>query len=446
MQKPREKAMASTDAPPAFHVLAKPTGAICNLNCSYCFYVAKERLYPKSRFRMTDEVLESYIRQYLAAQQVPHTTIAWQGGEPTLMGLDFYRRSIAYEDKYTASGMTIGRTLQTNGTLLDEEWCTFLREHHYLVGLSLDGPRELHDVYRVDMAGHPTFDWVLHAARLLQEHKVDFNILCAVSAANVTHPAEVYRFLRDDVGAQFIQFIPIVERNNETGFQERNTVTNCSVTAEQWGRFLITIFDEWVTRDVGRVFVQHFDAALAAWAGEPPAICIFSPTCGTALALEHNGDLYSCDHFVEPDYRLGNILDTPLIELVSSDAQRQFGLNKRDTLPRYCQECPVRFACHGECPKNRFLETPTGESGLNYLCAGYRAFFTHIDQPMRQMTALLRQGGAPAEVMSKHRRPTVPTKAGRNDPCPCGSGLKYKKCHGAQKRGSKETESSKIQF
>jgi len=423
--------MHPTNSPPAFHILAKPTGAICNLNCSYCFFLAKEHLYPDSRFRMTDEVLESYLDQYLAAQRIPHATIAWQGGEPTLMGIDFYRRSIACEQKYARSGLTIERTLQTNGTLLDEEWCTFLREHRYLVGLSLDGPRDLHDVYRVDKAGHPTFDRVLRAAHLLLEHDVEFNILCAVSAANVEHPIDVYRFFRDDVGAQFIQFIPIVERNNETGFQEGNTVTDRSVTAEQWGRFLIAIFDEWVTRDVGRVFVQHFDAALAAWAGEPPAVCIFSPTCGTALALEHNGDLYSCDHFVEPDYLLGNILDTPLIELVSSDAQRQFGLNKRDTLPRYCQECPVRFACHGECPKNRFMETPTGESGLNYLCAGYRAFFTHIDQPMRQMTALLREGRAPAEVMLKQRQSTAPAKAGRNDPCPCGSGLKYKKCHGA---------------
>jgi uncharacterized protein len=392
--------MDSSNVPPAFHVLAKPTGAICNLNCSYCFYIAKERLYPKSSFRMTDEVLESYIRQYLAAQRVPQATIAWQGGEPTLMGLDFFRRSIAYERRYATKGMSIERTLQTNGTLLDDEWCTFFREHGYLVGLSFDGPCELHDAYRLDKTGHPTFDRVLNAARLLQEQNVEFNILCAVSAANVTHPIEVYRFFRDDVGAQFIQFIPIVERNNQTGFYEA-TVTDRSITAEQWGRFLIDIFNEWITRDVGRVFVQHFDAALAAWAGAPPAVCIFSPTCGTALVLEHNGDLYSCDHFVEPDYLLGNILDTPLVELVSSDAQRHFGLNKRDTLPQYCQECPVRFACHGECPKNRFIETPTGESGLNYLCAGYRAFFAHIDHPMKQMTALLRQGRAPADVMLK---------------------------------------------
>jgi serine-type anaerobic sulfatase-maturating enzyme len=422
--------MHSTNTLPAFHILAKPTGAICNLNCSYCFFLAKEHLYPDSRFRMTDEVLESFLCQYLAAQRVPHATVAWQGGEPTLMGLDFYRRSIAYEQKYARSGVTIERTLQTNGTLLDEEWCTFFRQHHYLVGLSLDGPRELHDAYRVDKAGHPTFDRVLHAARLLQEHNVEFNILCAVSAANVTHPAEVYRFFRDDVGAQFIQFIPIVERNNETGFQEGNTVTDRSVTAEQWGHFLITVFDEWVTRDVGRVFVQHFDAALAAWAGAPPALCIFSPTCGNAFALEHNGDLYSCDHFVEPDCLLGNILKTPLIELVSSDAQRQFGLNKRDTLPQHCLECPVRFACHGECPKNRFIETPSGESGLNYLCAGYRAFFTHVDPHMQQMASLLHQGGAPAEVITHSGRPRISVRVSRNDPCPCGSGLKYKKCHG----------------
>jgi len=436
--------MDSTNVPLAFHILAKPTGAICNLNCSYCFFLSKQRLYPNSGFRMTDEVLESFLRQYLAAQRVPHATIAWQGGEPTLMGLDFYRRSIACEQLYARSGTTIERTLQTNGTLLDEEWCSFLRDNKYLVGLSLDGPRELHDAYRVDKAGHPTFDRVMHAARLLKEHNVEFNILCAVNAANATHPAEVYQFFRDDVGAQFIQFIPIVERDKKTGVQEENTVTDRSVTAAQWGRFLITIFDEWVTRDVGRVFVQHFDAALAAWAGAPPSVCIFSPTCGTALALEHNGDLYSCDHFVEPSHRLGNILDTPLIELISSDAQRQFSLNKRDTLPKYCQECPVRFACHGECPKNRFLETPAGEPELNYLCAGYREFFAHIDQPMRQMSALLRQGRAPADVMLQHSRQTALAKAGRNDPCPCGSGLKYKKCHGAQNQPSRK--SSKMRY
>jgi len=425
--------MQPVNAPPAFQILAKPTGANCNLNCSYCFFLSKQRLYPRSRFRMTDEVLESYFQQYLAAQRVPSANVAWQGGEPTLMGLDFFRRSIALEHKYARPRMTIERTMQTNGTLLDEEWCTFFREHDYLIGLSLDGPRELHDAHRRDKAGHPTFDRVIRAADMLQEHGVKLNVLTTVNAANADYPLDVYRFLRDEVGTRFIQFIPIVERDNETGFQEGNTVTDRSVTAEQWGRFLTIIFDEWITRDVGSVFVQHFDAALASWVGTPPAVCVFSPTCGAALALEHNGDLYSCDHFVEPRCLLGNILETPMLKLVASDAQRQFGLNKRDTLPRSCRECAVRFACHGECPKNRFIDAPSGEQGLNYLCAGYRAFFTHIDHPMRQMASLLRQGRAPAEVMSRYAPSKIRGKVGRNDPCPCGSGLKYKRCHGAYK-------------
>lgn len=420
-------------APPAFHVLAKPTGAICNLSCSYCFYTAKEHLYPNSRFRMTDEVLESYIRQYLAAHRSQHATISWQGGEPTLMGLDFFRRSVTCERRYATPGTTIERTIQTNGTLLDAAWYSFLNEHDYLVGLSLDGPQALHDAYRVDKAGQPTFDRVIRAAELLKAYGVAFNVLCAVNAANAEHPLEVYRFFRDEVGAQFIQLIPIVERDNQTGSQRETDVTDSSVTPDQWGRFLIAIFDEWVRNDVGRVFVQHFDAALAAWVRARPEMCIFSPTCGTALVLEHNGDLYSCDHFVESEHLLGNILDTPLVELVASDAQLRFGLDKHDALPRYCLECPVRFACHGECPKNRFVSTPDGESGFNYLCAGYRAFFAHVDSPMRQMALLLRQGRAPAEIMPRSGQARVPVKVGRNDPCPCGSGLKYKRCHGAQR-------------
>ncbi len=422
--------MYSKNPPPAFHVLAKPTGAICNLNCSYCFFLAKEQLYPGSSFHMTDEVLQSYVEQYLAAQRVPHATIAWQGGEPTLMGLDFYRRSIAYEQAYARSRQAVDHTIQTNGTLLTEEWCVFFQEHNYLVGLSLDGPRELHNAHRVDKAGHPTFDRVMHAARLLQKHNVPFNILCAVNSINAAHPLDVYQFFRDDVGAEFIQFIPIVERDNDTGFQEGSTVTKRSVAPQQWGDFLITVFDEWLTRDVGRVYVQHFDATLAAWAGEPPTVCIFGSTCGTALELEHNGDLYSCDHFVEPKYLLGNILETPMIDLVASDAQRQFGQNKLEKLPEYCKKCSVRFACNGECPKNRFITTPVGEPGLNYLCAGYHAFFKHVDRPMGQMASLLRRGRAPAEVMKRHRR-ALP-HVGRNDLCPCGSGLKYKKCHGTR--------------
>jgi uncharacterized protein len=394
--------MSNGEAPRYFHVLAKPTGAICNLNCSYCFFLAKEQLYPGSRFRMTDEVLETYLLQLIESQPGPDVTVSWQGGEPTLMGVDFFRRSIEIEKKYRKPGTRIQNTMQTNGTLLDDEWCAFFRENKFLIGLSLDGPREMHDAYRVDKGGQPTFDKVVRAARLMQKTAVDFNILTTVHAANGDHPLEVYRFLRDDIGTEFIQLIPIVERINhlgQTGFQQGNRVTDRSVKAEQWGRFLIGIFEEWVRRDVGRVFVQMFDAALASWAGAPAAMCIFAETCGNALALEHNGDLYSCDHFVEPEYRLGNILKDPLSHLVASPEQRKFGNDKRDELPRYCRECEVYFACHGECPKNRFILTPDGERGLNYLCAGYKAFFNHVDRPMKIMSELLRRDRAPAEIM-----------------------------------------------
>jgi uncharacterized protein len=387
------------DPPPAFHLLAKPTGAVCNLGCKYCFFLSKENLYPGSSFRMSDDLLEEYIRQYVQSQHIPEATISWQGGEPMLMGLDFFRRSVEYVDKYKEPGMKIQYTMQTNGTLLDDEWCKFFRDNGFLVGLSLDGPRELHDAYRVDKGGNPTFDRVMRGLRLMQEHAVQFNILACVHAANADHPREVYRFFRDEAGAEFVQFIAIVERDNETGFQEGNRVTDRSVGAEQYGSFLISVFDEWVRHDVGRVFVQIFDVSLAAWVGEPPGLCIFSPTCGNALALEHNGDLYSCDHFVEPGYLLGNIMEQPMIDLVASEKQRRFGLDKLNTLPLYCQKCSVRFACHGGCPKNRFIETPDGEPGLNYLCAGYKAFFQHIDQPMRTMSELLRRNRAPAEIM-----------------------------------------------
>jgi uncharacterized protein len=387
------------DPPPAFHLLAKPTGAVCNLGCKYCFFLSKENLYPGSSFCMTDDILEEYIRQYIQSQCVPEATISWQGGEPMLMGLDFFRRSVEYVERYKKPGMTIHYTMQTNGTLLDDEWCQFFRENGFLVGLSLDGPRELHDAYRVDKGGNPTFDRVMRGLRLMQEHAVQFNILACVHTINADHPLEVYRFFSDEVGAEFIQFIAIVERDNETGFQEGNRVTDRSVVAEQYGSFLIGVFDEWVRCDVGRIFVQIFDVSLAAWAGESPGLCIFSPTCGNALALEHKGDLYSCDHFVEPRYLLGNITEQPMVDLVASEKQKRFGLDKLDTLSLYCQNCNVRFACHGGCPKNRFIETPDGQPGLNYLCAGYKVFFEHIDQPMRTMAELLRRNRAPAEIM-----------------------------------------------
>ncbi|MCC6174096.1 MAG: anaerobic sulfatase maturase [Chloroflexi bacterium] len=443
-----------TGAPPAFHVIVKPTGATCNLDCTYCFFLSKEMLYPSSKFRMSDEVLEQYIRQLIEGHRTPEVTIAWQGGEPTLMGLDFFRRTVEYARKYQKPGTRIEHTIQTNGTLLDDEWCSFFKEHGFLVGISLDGPRALHDTYRVDKGGKPTFDRVMRGIELLKRHEVEFNTLTTVHAANADRPLEVYRFLRDEVGSRFVQFIPIVERATpellpvaNEGWSERrasqrplyvqagNLVTERSVQPEQWGQFLIAVFEEWIRRDVGTVFLQMFESALASWLGLPPGLCVFAEECGTALALEHNGDLYSCDHFVEPAFRLGNITELPMVDLVASERQRAFGAAKRDRLPRYCRECPVLFACNGECPRNRFILTPDGEPGLNYLCAGYRAFFTHIDRPMRVMGDLLRRGLPADGIMAIVERAdrefqTAVVKAGRNAPCPCGSGQKVKRCHG----------------
>ena len=418
-----------------FHIMLKPRGPICNLDCKYCYFLSKERLYPDSGFRMDAELLENYTRQYIAAQPGPEVTFAWQGGEPTLMGLDFFRQAVAFQEKYAPPGKRIANTLQTNGVLLDEEWCRFLKEQNFLVGLSLDGPRDLHDAYRVDKGGRPTFDRVMRGLRMLQEHEVTFNVLTTVHAANAEHPLRVYRFLRDEVETDFIQFIPIVERDNGTGFQEGDRVTGRSVGAGQYGAFLIAIFEEWVRRDVGRVFVQIFDVALGAWMGQQPGLCIFRETCGDALALEHNGDLYACDHYVEPGYLLGNIRQQEMIELVTSEPQRQFGQAKRDTLPDYCRQCEVRFVCNGGCPKNRFSRTPAGEPGLNYLCAGYKAFFKHIDPAMKVMAGELRARRPPANVMAHMARQDAAlhehlAQAGRNDPCPCGSGRKLKHCHG----------------
>ena len=388
------------DVPPAFHVMAKPTGSACNLNCDYCFFLKKEALYPGSSFRMPDEVHEAYVRQLLEAHQVPQVTIAWQGGEPTLMGLAFFRRSVELQKKFQKPGTRIENTFQTNGILLDDEWCRFFHDNGFLIGLSLDGPKELHDVHRKDKGGHGTFDRVLAAARRLQAHRVEFNILCTVNSDNSRRPLDVYRFFRDELGARYIQFIPIVERDNDSGYQEGQKVTDRSVTPEEFGRFLIAIFDEWVSKDVGETFVLNFDGALAGWLDMAGTVCIFGPTCGLGLALEHNGDLYSCDHFVEPKFLLGNILETPLIDLVASEQQLKFGRDKKDTLPRSCRECEFLRVCHGECPKNRFVEAPGGESGLNYLCAGYKAFFKHADQAMRIMADLLRRDRPASEVMA----------------------------------------------
>jgi uncharacterized protein len=460
-------------APDYFHVMAKPSGAICNLDCKYCFFLSKEALYPGSRFRMDEDVLEAYIRQLIESQLAPQVNIARQGGEPTMMGLDFFRQAMALVEKYRRPGVTIEHTIQTNGTLLDDDWCQFFAEHSFLVGLSLDGPRAMHDANRVDKRGEPTFDKVMEASRRLHGHKVPFNILCTVHAANGDYPLEVYRFFRDVVGTDFIQFIPIIERATPellpianlgwgdhqflspeeipTEIEELpvaksskrplymlqgSLVTDRSIDSKQWGDFLIAIFDEWVRHDVGKVFVQLFDSSLGSWVGQGASLCIHRETCGNALALEHNGDLYSCDHFVEPDYLLGNIVDDHMIELVASSQQIKFGEDKRDSLPQYCRDCEVRFACNGGCPRNRFIETPGGEPGLNYLCAGYKAFFKHVDRPMRLMAELLKRGRYADEVMAvlhqeEQMTAQVYAGVGRNDLCPCGSGKKFKQCHGS---------------
>lgn len=398
-----------------FHILTKPIGPICNLDCKYCFYLEKQNLYPNERqWRMSDEVLEEYTRQYIRSQPSGEVFFAWQGGEPTLLGVDFFRKAVALQKRF-AGGKTISNALQTNGTLLDGEWCDFLAKEKFLVGLSIDGPRELHDKYRVDKGQKPTFDAVMRGLELLKKHGAEFNTLTVVNRANSQQPLEVYRFLKN-IGSQFLQFIPLVERSAPANLKSdgltfsappdltapddsRSPVTEWSVEAAQYGTFLCTIFDDWVRRDVGKVFVQLFDVALGNWMGLGSSLCVFAEKCGAALAIEHNGDLYSCDHYVYPKYHLGNLMNRNLGEMAHAPQQIKFGNDKLDLLPRFCRECEVRFACNGECPKHRFTKTPDGEDGLNYLCPAYKKFFNHIDPHMRTMAILLQDGRAPADIV-----------------------------------------------
>ena len=446
-----------------FHIMAKPIGAICNLDCKYCFYLEKEKLYPPNEhFRMSDEVLVQFVRQYIAAQDGPEVTFAWQGGEPTLMGVEFFRKAVALQKQF-ADGKKISNTLQTNATLLDDEWCAFLAENQFLTGVSVDGPRELHDAYRVDKQQQPTFEAVMRGVELLKKHKAEFNTLTVVNRLNSQQPLKVYRFLKE-LGSRYLQFIPLVERppdetakslgldlaappelgrplsrppgtlspsDGERAEVRGPLVTEWSVESKQFGEFLVQIFEEWVVRDVGRTFVQLFDVTLSNWMGLGSAMCIFSERCGRALALEHDGGVFSCDHYVYPQFKLGNLMNASLGDLVNSPAQQKFGSDKADTLPKYCRECEVRFACHGECPKHRFITTPDGEPGLNYLCAGYKRFFNHVEPYMVAMAQLIQSGRAPSGIMdliAEHERSDVWANVGRNDPCPCGSGKKYKQC------------------
>ncbi len=372
----------------AFHLMAKPTGPICNLDCEYCFYLEKEKLYnPKKNWEMPDEVLEKYIQDYIEAQNIPVITFAWQGGEPTLLGVDFFKKAVKLQKKYSY-GKKIENTLQTNGILINDQWGQFLSENNFLIGLSIDGPAEIHDKYRVHKGGQPSFDKVIKGLNYLKKYNVEFNTLTSVQRDNSYKPMEVYSFLKE-IGSRFMQFIPIVERKasgikeNELelvlpSYKKEAPVAAWSVEPLQYGKFMMTIFDYWVRHDVGNYFVQLFDVCLGIWSGQEAGLCVFKETCGQALALEHNGDVYSCDHFVFPENKLQNIMEESLKKIVDSDKQVQFGLDKKTSLPQYCLDCDVRFACNGECPKNRFIKTPSGEDGLNYLCAGYKYFFHGI--------------------------------------------------------------------
>lgn len=414
--------------------MTKPTGPICNLDCKYCFYLEKERLYPpKTDWRMAPETLEAFIQQHIEAHSIPDVIFAWQGGEPTLLGVDYFRQVVALQNRYRA-GKRIQNAFQTNGVLIDDEWCQFFKANDFLVGISIDGPQHLHDFYRVDRGGKPSFERVMRGLEALQRNQVEFNTLTVVNRANQGHPLEVYAFLKE-IGSLVMQFIPLVERMVAADAMASPTqagqLAEWSVQAEPYGRFLTRIFDQWVQNDVGKHFVQIFDISLESWMGMPQSLCWFRETCGAAMALEHNGDLYSCDHYVYPENRLGNILDQPLKSLVNSPQQQKFGLDKKDALPRYCQNCDVRFACNGECPKHRFLQTPDGEEGLNYLCAGYLRFFRHVNPYMRFMAAMLHQRRSPAFVMGFAKE--LEKEFARAQPgqsCPCRIPQNYEKCCG----------------
>jgi len=448
-------ALLPAGAPLAFHLLAKPTGAICNLDCTYCFFLSKEMLYPGSRFRMADDLLELYLSQLIEAHAAsPEVVVAWQGGEPTMMGLEFFRRSVQLTEAAKHPRQRIVHTIQTNGTLLDDRWGAFFAEHGFLVGLSIDGPREIHDTYRVDKGGKGSFDRVMKGLAVLRRNGVEWNAMTTVHVANQDRGREVYRFLREECGARFMQFIPIVERATPETFPAANAgwggavqnrplytqngslVTGRSVSPGGYGRFLIDVFEDWVRRDVGEVYVQMFDVALANWYGEPPGLCVHSETCGLAVALEHTGDLYSCDHFVEPAHLLGNIREKKMIDLIVLPQQEQFGQAKRDTLTRYCRECDVRFACHGGCPKDRFTQTPDGEPGLHYLCPSYKAFFSHIRPAMETMCGLLRGGRPPSQVIDRYAK--ADAGRGHNEACTCGSGRTWRRCHGVSAQRATE--------
>ena len=397
--------MTATYAPFArpLYVMAKPAGAHCNLACDYCYYLEKRRLYPHTpAHTMTDELTETFIRQYIESQTMPQVLFTWHGGEPLMRPLTYYRKVLAWQRKY-AGGRHIDNCIQTNGTMLTDEWCRFLHDNHWLVGVSIDGPQRFHDQYRRTRQRRPTFSKVMQGINLMNKHQVEWNAMAVVNDCNAGHPQEFYRFFRD-IGCRYLQFTPIVERIKDgrlaTAADEEAELAPFSVTPRQWGDFLCGVFDQWVRRDVGAIFVQIFDSTLANWVGEQPGLCTMARTCGHAGVMEHNGDVYSCDHFVFPEYLLGNIRRSTLVEMMYSGRQQEFGQAKQASLPAQCLSCQWLFACCGECPKNRFCRTETGERGLNYLCSGYRRYFAHVAPYMDYMKRELLAGRPPANVMN----------------------------------------------
>lgn len=398
--------IANSFAKPLY-VMLKPAGAHCNLACKYCYYLEKNKLYPTAqRHLMSNEMLEQFTREYIEAQTMNQVLFTWHGGEPLLRSIDFYRKALSLQQKY-AGGRRIDNVIQTNGTLLTDEWCEFFAQNHWLVGISIDGPQPYHDHYRLTAAGKPSWKKVMQGIKLLKKHGVEWNAMAVVNAYNVNHPLEFYRFFKEN-GCQFLQFTPIVERltRHEDGrtlasLADKNEIplSEASVAPEQWGYFLCAIFDEWVRKDVGKIFVEIFDCTLANWMGVSPGICAYSKECGHAGVMEHNGDVYSCDHFVFPEYKLGNIRDQSLIDMLYGEQQQEFSRLKHSSLPRQCKECDMEFACHGECPKNRFMKDKYGDSGLNYLCLGYYHYYQHVAPYMDYMKQELMAQRPPSNIM-----------------------------------------------
>jgi len=408
--------------PQGIHVVAKPIGPLCNLNCEYCFYLEKQALFkPDEKYRMADDVLRTFIANYISSQPTPLVDFVWQGGEPTLLGIDFFKRVIELQKRFSGA-KTINNSLQTNGTLLTDEWCAFLKKHNFMVGISLDGPKEIHDRYRRDRKGAGSFDQVMQGLKLLQKHNVEYNVLACVASETAHKPLDVYRFFKSQ-GVEFIQFSPVVERlpdssSTEIGLRlagpvsledskEHTEVTPWSVIPEEYGDFLIAIYEEWVRHDVGTVFVMNFEWALNAWIGNPSPVCVHAKQCGRSVVMEHNGDVYTCDHCVYPQYKLGNIRTNKLSDMVDKSLQSDFGVAKETALPRWCRECDVLAACQGGCPKHRFMTTYYDEPGLHYLCEGYKKFFLHIRKYLRVMATLLENGLPASRVMDSVKGPLV---------------------------------------